>query len=218
MTARERGFLLLTGMLGDPDRQPLTVAQFRTLASRMDRAQRPAKEDRELNCEDLTALGYNRTMAQRIVALLAQEDLLDHYLMRGKKLGCVPITRVSEGYPVILRKRLGLDAPACIWARGDLNLLDSACIALVGSRDLLPENRRFAEEAGKQAARQGFTLVSGNARGADTEAQNACCGGVLANRNVTGDYSKIILPVGESHVSTDGDVSQVIISNYVRWY
>ena len=173
MTARERGFLLLTGMLGDPDRQPLTVAQFRTLASRMDRAQRPAKEDRELNCEDLTALGYNRTMAQRIVALLAQEDLLDHYLMRGKKLGCVPITRVSEGYPVILRKRLGLDAPACIWARGDLNLLDSACIALVGSRDLLPENCRFAEEAGKQAARQGFTLVSGNARGADTAAQNA---------------------------------------------
>ena len=173
MTARERGFLLLTGTLGDPERDPLTVAQFRTLASRMAQAQRPLEGERELNCEDLLSLGYNRTMAGRIVALLAQEDLLDHYLLRAKKLGCVPITRVSELYPVILRKRLGLDAPACLWARGDLTLLDSVCIALVGSRDLLPENRHFAEEAGTQAARQGFTLVSGNARGADTQAQNA---------------------------------------------
>lgn len=173
MTARERGFLLLTGTLGDPERNPLTVAQFRTLAARMAQEQRPLEGEREVTCGDLLSLGYNRTMADRIVALLAQEDLLDHYLLRGKKLGCVPITRVSEGYPVILRKRLGLDAPACLWARGDLALLDSACIALVGSRDLLPENRRFAQEAGTQVARQGFTMVSGNARGADTQAQNA---------------------------------------------
>lgn len=173
MTARERGFLLLTGTLGDPDRNPLTVAQFRILAARMEQAAKPAQGERELSCEDLLSLGYNRTMAQRIVELLSQEYLLNHYLMRGKKLGCVPITRVSGQYPLILRKRLGLDAPACLWARGDLNLLDDPCIALVGSRDLLPENRRFAEEAGSQAARQGFTLVSGNARGADTAAQNA---------------------------------------------
>ena len=47
-------------------------------------------------------------------------------------------------------------------------------IALVGSRDLNQENRAFAEEAGRQAALQGYTLVSGNARGADKVAQQAC--------------------------------------------
>jgi len=44
----------------------------------------------------------------------------------------------------------------------------------VGSRDLKDENRAFAEEVGRQAALQGYVLVSGNARGADKAAQNAC--------------------------------------------
>jgi predicted Rossmann fold nucleotide-binding protein DprA/Smf involved in DNA uptake len=47
-------------------------------------------------------------------------------------------------------------------------------VALVGSRDLSRENREFAREVGRQAALQGYVLVSGNARGADQEAQNAC--------------------------------------------
>ena len=41
-------------------------------------------------------------------------------------------------------------------------------------RELFPENRDFARQAGLEAARQGYTLVSGNARGADTEGQEAC--------------------------------------------
>ena len=35
MNPRERGFLLLTSHLGDPDRSVLTVAQLRTLAMRI---------------------------------------------------------------------------------------------------------------------------------------------------------------------------------------
>ena len=35
MTPREQGFLLLTSRLGDPERKPLTVAQFRTLAKQV---------------------------------------------------------------------------------------------------------------------------------------------------------------------------------------
>ena len=44
----------------------------------------------------------------------------------------------------------------------------------MGSRDLRPSNGRFAREVGLQAAGQGYVLVSGNARGADQAAQNAC--------------------------------------------
>jgi DegV family protein with EDD domain len=55
-----------------------------------------------------------------------------------------------------------------------LEILKSPGISLVGSRDLNPINEEFAREAGKQAALQSYTLVSGNARGADKTAQNAC--------------------------------------------
>lgn len=182
MTGAEVGFLLLSSRLGDPDRKVLTTAQLRTLARRMQSAPRQ-KADRDLQLRDLTALGYDNVMAARILSLLEDEELLWHYLHRGAKMGCLPISRVSELYPLRLRKKLGLDAPGCLWMKGELSLLDTPTVSLVGSRDLQEKNRAFAEEVGRQAALQGFTLVSGNARGADRTAQDACLeagGGVIS--------------------------------------
>lgn len=173
MRAIEQGFLLLTSHLGNPDRKVLTTAQLRMLAGRM-AAMAPSTEDRELSEKDLLALGYDREMSRRIVRLLAEEDLLEHYLQRALKQECIPIIRVSEHYPLLLRQRLGLDSPGCLWAKGDIRILNTPAIALVGSRDLDAPNREFAAAVGYQAAVQGLTLVSGNARGADRTAQEAC--------------------------------------------
>lgn len=173
MTPREQGFLLLTSQLGNPERKPLTPAQLRTLTDRM-RAVPVPPEERELEIRDLMALGYGPEFGSRILTLLAETDLLAHYLARGRRAGCVPITRVSPGYPALMRQRLGGEAPGCLWAKGDRSLLERPAISLVGSRDMGTANREFAREAGRQAAIQGFVLISGNARGADREAQNAC--------------------------------------------
>ncbi len=173
MRAAEQGFLLLTSSLGDPQRKPLSTAQMRTLADRAWQLEM-SEQERELAEEDLLRLGYGRELAQRILTLLAQEDLLEHYLHRAKKAGCTPLTRISDGYPIHLRRRMGLDSPGVLWAKGDLQLLRYPMISLVGSRDLRPANRAFAEEVGRQAALQGYTLVSGNARGADRCAQESC--------------------------------------------
>ncbi|MBE6934184.1 MAG: hypothetical protein E7462_03940 [Ruminococcaceae bacterium] len=154
-------------------RKPLTMAQMRTLALRASAMERPVTE-RELTAADLTALGYGPEMADRILSLLADRPLLHYYLNRGKQAECVPVTRVSEGYPVNLRKRLGLDSPGALWAKGEVSLLQKPKIALVGSRDIAPENAAFAARVGREAARQGYVLVSGNARGADRIAQKAC--------------------------------------------
>ena len=173
MNPKEAGFLLLTSHLGNPERKVLTAAQLRTLGERMANMPEP-EEDRELEKRDLTALGYGQEMAERILALLEEKELLAHYLRRAEKMGCVPVSRVSWKYPQALKERLGQTTTGCLWAKGDLSILDSPLIALVGSRDLCPENQEFAAEVGRQAALQGYTLVSGNARGADRAAQNAC--------------------------------------------
>jgi len=173
LRAAERGFLLLSSHLGEPRRKPLTTAQLRLLADRVRNAKIP-EADRDLAPADLIALGYGPEMAQRIWKLLNEEDVLDYYLRKGAVLGCVPITRVSEAYPYHLRKRLGLDSPGVLWARGDVSLLQQPMVALVGSRELREENWKFAAEVGRQAALQGYVLVSGNARGADRTAQESC--------------------------------------------
>lgn len=173
MTPREQGFLLLTSQLGDPQRRPLTAAQFRTLAQRARGMEKPTVL-RELTQKDLVRLGCGGELAQRILGLLEQQELLEHYLRRGSRAGCVPLTRVTGEYPAAVLNRLGLDAPGCLWAKGERSLLEKPAVALVGSRDLCPENEAFAREVGRQAARQGFVLVSGNARGADRAAQESC--------------------------------------------
>lgn len=173
MNARERGFLLLTSHLGDPERKVLATSQLRILADRVRNVQMP-EENRELSEKDLYRLGFNREMSRRIVSLLGEEARLDDYLRQGKEKGCVPVTRVSPAYPLMLRQRLGLDSPGCLWAVGDVELFNTPAISLVGSRDLEEPNRKFAEEVGRHAAIHGLTLVSGNARGADRTAQEAC--------------------------------------------
>jgi len=173
LTGTEKGFLLLTSHLGNPERQVLTTAQFRTLTDRVRHASVPL-EDRELMVSDLVSLGYGRDLSLRILKLLSEEELLHRYLVRGQRLGCVPVTRVTEAYPLILRQRLGPDSPGTLWAKGDGSLLKTAAVSLVGSRELNPDNLSFAEAVGRHAAMQGLTLVSGNARGADRAAQESC--------------------------------------------
>ena len=173
MRAAERGFLLLGSHLGNPDRRPLTVPQLRKLAQQMAYAGRE-EADRELQPSDLTALGYGMDDACHIVGLLGEEALLDYYLEKGRRAGCTPLCRANEEYPLLLRKRLGLDSPACLWLKGDMSLLKQPAVALVGSRELQEQNRAFAQRVGLEAARQGYVLVSGNARGADRTAQESC--------------------------------------------
>lgn len=173
MNPREAGFLLLTSQLGNPERKVLTPAQLRTLTLRARTMEFPV-EDRELTLRDLLNMGLGPDQAQRVLTLLGDGPLLEAYARRGAKSGCLPITRVNRAYPQRLRLRLGLDCPGCLWAKGDLSLLERPGIALVGSRDLGADNLEFARQVGVQAARQGFVLISGNARGADQAAQNAC--------------------------------------------
>lgn len=173
MTAGEQGFLLLTGYLGDPERKPLTVAQFRDLTARASAMSRPL-DDRELTEADLLGIGCSRSAARKILQLLEQKELLSWYVNKGYRLDCQPLTRISDGYPHRLRKALGMEAPGTLWCKGDLGLLKNKTVSLVGSRDLRPENEAFAKEVGRQAALQGYTLVSGNARGADKTAQESC--------------------------------------------
>ncbi len=173
MTGANKGFLLLTSHLGNPDRPVLTVPQFRELTKRVKASDRAAA-DRDLTAEDLIGLGYSSENAARILTLLSQEEILEHYLRRAVTADCTVLTRADKAYPIHLRNKLGIDSPGCLWLKGDATLLNQKAVAVVGSRELRSANRFFAEEAGRQAAAQGYVLISGNARGTDKTAQDAC--------------------------------------------
>ena len=123
------GFLLLCSHLGNPDRKPLTTAQLRLLARRvMDCG--PFSEG-ELTEKTLLELGFSSEGARHILALLEDQALLERYLQKAKARRCTPIQRRDLRYPAAVRKKLGLDSPGCLWAKGALELLDRPKVAAV---------------------------------------------------------------------------------------
>ena len=220
MTGAEMGFLLLSSQLGNPDRKVLTTAQLRVLGQRVRQLQ-VDDPDRDLTQRDLQELGYGEDMARRILALLDETELLEHYCMRSIKADCTYLSRICAAYPEALRKKLGDDSPGVLWAKGDLSLLNLPKIGLVGSRELLPENREFAKEVGRQAALQGYVLVSGNARGADKAAQDAClaAGGqvisVVADKLESHSIRPNVLYLSEDGFDCDFSAQRAISRNRV---
>lgn len=171
MQAAEKGLLLLCCKLGQAVK-PLTAAEYRQLSEYVRiRSLTGTQQDTEVRREQLMSLGCSLEMSNRVAGLLDREKALREYLYKAENTAV--LTRISEGFPRRLY-RLEDDCPATLFCKGDLSLLNSRCISLVGSRLLFPRGRDFARRIGRMAAREGFTLVSGGASGADTAAQEAC--------------------------------------------
>ncbi len=173
MTPREQGYLLLTAYLGDYDREVLTMSQYQQLLQDIRQLPLPQRSG-GITEEVILSLGYSTAFARQVTGLLSQRKLLHTYLTSAKKHDCYPLLPITESYPEAVRQKLGVQMPCSIWAKGNVELLRTPIVSLVGSRDLWEENERFAYYVGMQAAFQGYTLLSGNARGADRTAQNSC--------------------------------------------
>lgn len=172
MTAAERGLLMLTCSLGDERAQPLTAGEMSAIRTLLQKKDLPP--DTPLTEALLRELGLDRALARRVPALLDRDRWLDAYLSAGARRGVQIVTRLSEHYPRRLLDALGDGAPWVLFCLGDPSQLTRESVSLVGSRDLYPMGEAFAARVGALAAEEGLVLCSGNARGADRSAQNAC--------------------------------------------
>ena len=57
-----------------------------------------------------------------------------------------------------------------VWYAGDAELLQRPCVAVVGTREASDDGRARARRLGKELAQRGIVVVSGLAKGIDTEA------------------------------------------------
>ncbi len=78
-------------------------------------------------------------------------------------------------YPELLRELP--DAPALLYAAGDVSLLNSPCVAVIGSRGASSAALDFASSIAEALSRAGITVVSGLAFGVDGYAHRAALSG-----------------------------------------
>ncbi len=77
----------------------------------------------------------------------------------------------TPDYPAALAQMR--DPPPALWAIGDLDVLHRPMIAIVGARNASSLGTRMARALAYDLGTQGFTVVSGLARGVDTAAHDA---------------------------------------------
>lgn len=119
----------------------------------------------------------------RLQRLLGRGFLLSQVIERWQARAIWVVSRADAEYPRRLKARLREDAPAVIYGCGDMSLLESGGLAVVGSRHVDDSLIDYTMAVGRLAARARRTLVSGGAKGID---QAAMRGALEAGGKVSG--------------------------------
>ena len=97
-------------------------------------------------------------------------------IARHRDAGIVVLAINDVAYPPLLKQIA--DPPAVLYLRGSLSALSSRAVAVVGTRTPTSNGMLIAERLSGVLAQAGYTVVSGLAKGIDTQAHRGC---LLAN-------------------------------------
>jgi len=111
--------------------------------------------------------GVGEEVSRSITEWRKQADL-DAELARIEKAGVRVVTCEDSDYPKLLRETY--DPPLALYVKGTLSERDAFSIGVVGSRRTSLYGQEMARRLAYQLARLGVTVVSGLARGIDTQA------------------------------------------------
>lgn len=116
---------------------------------------------------DLIATGLNENLARRLKAPdEAAMERDSHWAQGSDERRLIPLT--DPKYPTSLRQLP--DAPIVLYAQGDIDLLHTPQLAVVGSRTPTPSGKEMCEQLSEDLAAQGLCITSGLALGIDTAA------------------------------------------------
>jgi DNA processing protein len=174
LSTNTQAILLLTAPLivgrGTSSPDLLTAGEYKRLARfLLDKERKPAdllSRDGELllgECQPLID-------SDRLKRLLGRGFLLSQAIERWQTRAIWVASRADTFYPKRLKSRLKEDAPAVIYGCGEMGILNSGGLAVVGSRNVDDELIAYTESVGRLAAEAERTLVSGGARGVDQAA------------------------------------------------
>lgn len=142
-----------------------------------------------------------------LIKLRNQFDIeqLKMYINNLEKFDIKVVTILSYEYSKLLKE---IDTPPLVlYAKGNTKLLNSDCVAIVGSRRASRYGKDVTEKFSSALAQSGVTIVSGLADGVDTFAHESCL-------NVKGKTIAVLgSGVNEVYPSTNSNLAKRIIEN-----
>jgi DNA processing protein len=174
LTPNTQAILLLTAPLLVGHRSgseaPLTVKEYNFLAGRLREVQRQPSDLLTSRAEEVLQECQTVVAAARVRRLLDRGFLLSQAVERWRDRAIWVVSRADALYPQRLKQRLKDLAPPVLYGCGDVSILNTGGLAIVGSRHIDRELVEYAEAAGRLAAQAHKTVVSGGAKGSDEAA------------------------------------------------
>ena len=167
--------LLLCGRFGKVQTSgatPLTLREFNSMGRWLrDRGKRPADLVEE-SIQNALDNEQPPVPAVRLRELLERGVALAFAVEAWDNNGLWVISRYDDVYPQRLKALKAL-SPPILYGAGDISLLSKGGFAIVGSRDADEDTLTFTKDVASVCAEQCIQVVSGGARGVDTEAMTA---------------------------------------------
>jgi predicted Rossmann fold nucleotide-binding protein DprA/Smf involved in DNA uptake len=167
--------LLCSRFSKDSESTPLTLKEFNSLVNCLYKHQyRPADllKDGAILAE-LESGGDVQIDFQRIKGLLGRGAALAIAWAHWNTQGLWVLSRSDEAYPQLLKKRLHQFAPPLLYGSGPQDRLDWGWLAIVGSRDANEKALTFTRETAQTCAKNRIQVISGAAKGVDSEAMES---------------------------------------------
>jgi len=160
---------------------------------------------------DLARAGLDRKSLQNLLTLRDKLDL-DAEMHRIEAMGLHVLTLLDEGYPRLLRQ-INLPPPL-LYVKGSLLHEDDWAIAVVGTRHPKAYGLEMTRYLAGDLARNKVTVVSGLARGVDTQAHRAALEAGGRTIAVLGSGIDIIYPYENVDLARQIVASGALITEY----
>ncbi len=129
-----------------------------------------------------------------------------------RETGTTLVTLGDAGYPQPLRNIF--DPPVVLFARGNIELLQTLMIGVVGTRRPTPYGVAVAERLSADLAQAGLTIVSGMARGIDTSAHRGALSVNGRTIAVLGCGADIVYPSENRRLAAEIVAKGLIVSEF----
>jgi predicted Rossmann fold nucleotide-binding protein DprA/Smf involved in DNA uptake len=217
LSPNTQAILLLTAPLiagrGTASSDLLSPGEYKRLARHLREIQRQPADLLSPDAAEILRACQPVIDESRLKKLLGRGFLLSQVIERWHARAIWVVSRADAEYPRRLKARLREDAPAVLYGCGDMALLETGGLAVVGSRHVDDALIDYTMAVGRLAARAGKTLVSGGAKGVD---QAAMRGALEAGGKVCGVLSDSLekTTMNREHRNLLLDGQLVLISPY----
>lgn len=217
LSPNTQAILLLTAPLiagrGTASSELLSPGEYKRLARHMREIQRQPSDLLSPDAAEILHACQPVIDESRLQKLLGRGFLLSQVIERWQARAIWVVSRADAEYPRRLKTRLREDAPAVLYGCGDMALLETGGLAVVGSRHVDDALIDYTVAVGRLAARAGRTLVSGGAKGIDQAAmQGALEGGGKVCGVLADSLEKTTMNREHRNLLLDGQL--VLISPY----